>query len=199
MLFSKNAKLTVVLSAVFVAGLSTATFAQDTTEATAVDAAVKLSEKAVKQIKRYPDQALKDLLRFAFLHSEDGTVTNKSVDEQNLVEKAALRARYLEPVFRMDLDADGAVSADEFSLAIRFLEGRRQTESVLVRRDADTDRDGGLSLEEIMAYAVTKADVQSGNARGRGRVSDEIMRMDINGDGQTTIDEITAVVSAVTN
>jgi len=163
---------------------------------TAIDSvSYKISEAAIKEIRRNPDQAIQTLMTFAFSCNDDGIVTEECYKTVSSIRAAELRAREAQALLVMDLNADGSVSKDEFKTYNRTKEPRRQSQNTLAFLMADTNEDDVLSIGEILQFAEKQY-----SKRGvgiSGRVVDEIMSMDIDGDGKVTTRELVDVVKAV--
>jgi len=155
-----------------------------------------LNQDLIQTIENNPDGSLQTLMSFAYKFDLDGVVDSAVFENAKRMQNAMDRIRYLQPILVLDLDGDGAVSQDEFRIVAVTQDARLRATSEVMRLSADENQDNTISIGEALKYAQGKLDVARQKSH-RMIITDEIPNMDINGDGQTTIKEIMAVVEEI--
>lgn len=169
--------------------------AQDAAE----NVVANLSVDAIKAIQRQPDEALRVLMSYAFRCSNDGVVTKENEMVAKQIDNAARRIQLASPLLKMDMDADGDVSRAEFESYARTQAPNARARSEVSWANVDTNEDGVMAIAEIMASAQMQLVNAKTRRGGLWSIPDEIMLMDVDGDGQVTIDELKAVVGVLSN
>ena len=159
----------------------------------------KLSPDTITLIRRNPDDALQVLMAYAFSCSDDGVVTEENDAVVRSIRKAFFRAGYIQLMLNMDLDADGNVSRHEFKSYTRSQEPLNRTRSEMIGNEADTDGNGVVIIAEMLKSAQMKLDKSSMRSGGIPSISNEILQMDVDGDGHVTIGDITPVVQCISD
>lgn len=159
----------------------------------------RLSVEVVQSIQQRPEDALRILMTYAFRCSNDGVVTKENIAVTKSIDRAAQRVRVIQPMLKMDLDADGDVSRSEFESYARLQDPNSRVRSELHWGKSDENDDGVVTIAEMLAAAQIEIDSRSGRSNGRRNLPLEILMMDVDGDGQVTVAEIRAVVGAISN
>lgn len=169
--------------------------AQDAVKA----ARARLSVDAVQIIQRQPEDALRTLMTYAFRCSNDGVVTEENVAVTKSIDSAAQRVRIIQPMLKMDLNADGDVSRAEFESYARIQDPNSRVRSELSWEKSDGNGDGVVTIVEMMAAAQREMEGRKTRYNGRRNLPLEILMMDVDGDGRVTVAELKAVVGAISN
>ena len=142
------------------------------------------------------DRTLKDLTR-RFAEEGNGTIWRQAgADALRSIERAQLRASYVQQFFSIDLNADQVISENEVVTVLNYGQRKSQMESMYTKLiNADVDQNGDVSLKEFMD--LIEADVESHRYRRNQNI--DLRLFDLNGDGSTTLSEATNVVLVLTN
>ena len=188
-----------VLAAVCVAILIGSIFRPDHSMAQSALETVqtKLTSKAIDRIKRSPEEALRVLLTYAFKCSDNGVVTPENDAVARSIILAKNRVRYIMPLLEMDLNGNGEISRPEFDSYIRTQDPTRKVRSVEMWQSMNTDQDDVLRLEEVMTEVSKQMEANDKRSFRMPHITKEILKMDVDGNGEVTIDEIRAVVQAI--
>ena len=158
-----------------------------------------LPKDIVQIIERRPDQAMRSLLAFAFSASDDGVVTPEGFENAKLIKRATERTSHLFLLLAMDLNADGTVSREEFNRVSRVRNNQSRADMELNWLEANTDGDNSLSISEIMKFGDRKTLERLQSPGTMAPLTNEILKMDIDGDGQVTTQEIKKIVDAISD
>lgn len=135
-------------------------------------------------------------LSYAYLLSPDGIVTKKDVDVAGQRNIARSRTRILSQMMNHDLDGDGTISKEELDLAMKTGTSRNKAQLRMFSISGDLDGDGALGFQEVLAYAH-KQTKRNRSARFVNLQALMIGKMDTNGDGRTTPEEIVAYIDKI--
>jgi hypothetical protein len=165
-----------------------------------------------------PEVLTRDLMQFKELYvakqlspiRAHGTgraqIDQAAIDRARTDTEAEVRGSTIAKILRRDRDGDGRITADEIrrSRDFRTMESRqdRTPEQIEAQRsrhmetemEADADKDGVMTLAEILAFA---------NQKARGRAADSaaqisaLLALDPNGDGVLTAVELETLALAI--
>lgn len=118
----------------------------------------------------------------------DGQLRSADADIHAWMAASAQRAMVLTMVMRADLDGDGTVTEEEIRRVLAYdrrsmtpagaeTQREQQIEAAVKQMlAADANRDGRVTVAEVVAFAKAQADQQRGTDRGMGRVMSERIR-----------------------
>lgn len=157
-----------------------------------------LTERMAKRerdlMKRNPTHAKQNLIMQAFRISNDGTVTKEAADTAQQIIMARARGSNLGRLLASDLNGDGMVSGEELEASAKGAQARQRAKIMTWRFTIDTNDDGWLTYDEMLLWANKSTKI---GGRVRQNQWGKFEKMDINGDGATTIEEIIAYVDNV--
>lgn len=159
----------------------------------------KLTPYSVKVIQRETKSSLRALMMHAYKCSADGIVTKDNHAATGLIEAAIMRSRLVQPFLQMDLNADGDVTRAEFEQFVRTQEPDVRVRSEMSWGGGDANGDGVMTITEMLAVTQKQFEMSNERKNGLQGLSDEILMMDVDGDGQVTINELRVVVEAISN
>lgn len=155
-----------------------------------------LSRAEMRAIGTDKARALTRYYGMALELAPDGVVTSETILMRQKLQAASQRGMRLGSFLGHDLDGDMTISAEEFRVQAGALKGFALSRLLVLRETADKNGDGAVDLAEMKAAAKTAA--PSVYSSYLDRRYDILLKMDVNGDGQTTLAEITQVVTRVT-
>lgn len=155
-----------------------------------------LTAREVSGIARDPAASLRRFYSTALGLSPDGVVSPQAIETRDRISRARLRGSRIGAVLGYDLNGDGAVSSEEIATVLETLTGRRRADLLILRDSGDGNGDGRIDMAEIRAYA-TRQQRTSLLAALSARRYQTLLKMDVDGDGKVTLDEIRTVVAAI--
>ncbi len=128
------------------------------------------------------------LIQELFRVDPNGRVTQDGIDLRKSKDLAKQRAHQFSRLLVWDLNADGQIDAGER----RQFSGTEAAGVEVAFAEGDTNRDGTLSFDEIVALGEA-----NGGRRGRQSLGNLLMVFDFDQDGAVTSQEITQTIDAL--
>ncbi len=155
---------------------------------------VTLPNNILRRIRQNPDKFVQSTIKTLFRISTDGIVTQDTINAFHQLNVAKTRSKWLYSALLYDLDGDMQIDAGEIAAlgAILSTDDNAKFQTLLAL--SDTDRDGGLSLDEIRA----NADKQAQKTRVDAMAS-ILMAFDMDQDGRVTPGEIGPAIASLQN
>ena len=150
---------------------------------------VVLSRENLNLIRSDTDYAIQVLSERLFELSPQGRLTRPGFDYATRAAMARGRAWRASELLAYDLDADGALSAEEILGHRAFASDARRDALDAILTAADLDGDGALSADEVAAEA-DRTLIRDWS------FAEDLLLMDADGDGAVTPDDIAAFVRA---
>lgn len=157
--------------------------------------AERLPARVLRRMRMAPDRVLREAASLIYGHGRDGAIDARGIGRALALARADARGRALGQLLRADLDADGALTAEEAAALDGTAALRDRGRTQLALREADADGDGRASAAELAAQAeraarerVTDADAEAMEA---------LLALDRGGDGRVDLDEVARALAAV--
>ncbi|WP_162891764.1 EF-hand domain-containing protein [Profundibacter amoris] len=146
---------------------------------------ISLPNSILQQIRRNPEQFVRNTINTLFRVSTNGIVTKETLETYHMSQIARSRSSSLQNAFIYDLDGNMQIDAVEITSLGAVLSTRDNAKLQTLLATADTNQDGTLSLEEIRANASRQA-----NQTRLDVLIGALMAFDVNQDGRVTPGEI---------
>ncbi|ODA68089.1 EF hand [Methyloligella halotolerans] len=147
----------------------------------------KLPPRTVQMIAQNPDRYIENTIRQLYQLAPDGVLTEEVLEKRKRLEAAQNRSRRFSQSLRYDLNGDLKISNEEFEELGGLFSGSELGQLEIFRRTLDTNRDGDVSSDEMMADARDDTDRQAERFHQRYGY---LMLFDLNDDGKVTAEEI---------
>jgi len=151
-----------------------------------------LAEPALKRIRASPERFVEAAAVLIHGYGSDGAVDAAAVDRFIALQRAGARASALRKLLAADLDADGAIAADEVAAA-EAATGRGRL--IALHGRADGDGDGTVSAVELTLHTAIEA--LAGFTEAEAQAARAVLACDQDGDGHVTLPEVRAAVAAL--
>ncbi|WP_169822935.1 hypothetical protein [Methyloligella halotolerans] len=138
-------------------------------------------------IAQNPDRYIENTIRQLYQLAPDGVLTEEVLEKRKRLEAAQNRSRRFSQSLRYDLNGDLKISNEEFEELGGLFSGSELGQLEIFRRTLDTNRDGDVSSDEMMADARDDTDRQAERFHQRYGY---LMLFDLNDDGKVTAEEI---------
>lgn len=135
------------------------------------------------------------LAQLAAHFGDGGELTAASFERMAAAGRARTAAAAAARLMAADLDGDGAVSRAERDAALQFLPGARQKRFGDAWAQADADKDGLVSADELAGHAREAARQPAAAARAEGWMA--LMALDANADGKLSPAEVDAALAGL--
>ncbi|MFC2970415.1 hypothetical protein [Acidimangrovimonas pyrenivorans] len=155
-----------------------------------------LTARETSSIARDPAASLRRFYTTALGLSPDGTISQQVIESRDRISRARLRGGRIGAVLGYDLNDDGAISSEEIAAVLDTLTGRRRADLLILRDSGDGNGDGRIDMAEIRAYAARQQRTSLLTALSARRYQ-TLLKMDVDGDGKVTLEEIRMVVAAI--
>ncbi len=162
-----------------------------------VDAmALGLSEQVLRQAEqgRVMQQLLPQMLGQLYTAAPDGRLTAEAMETWTAVETARRAAQMSVVYLALDLDGDGAITHEEIDRASTVVDFRQRAEIAVLRAVGDGNGDGRIDQAELRAFVLGR---MPGVSEARFPLMDDLLVMDLDGDGATTAAEVIRVLQAL--